>query len=73
MIIRVWLIVLRKWPTKPAECQVVPLGQAVLFEHNHLGPAESGGVIGHAALRHAAADNDHPRLGPHRRVLPPER
>ena len=24
MIIRVWLIVERSWPTNPAECQVVP-------------------------------------------------
>ena len=72
MIIRVWLIVERSWPTNPAECQVVPSVRLVLLHDDDVGPAQPGQVVGDAAAGDAAADDDRPRIGPHTGVIPPE-
>ena len=60
---RVWLMVERSWPTKPAECQVVPSVSSCCSTTHDVGPAEPGQVVGDAAAGDAAADDDRPRIG----------
>src|SRR6185437_8165884 len=69
MIMRVWLMVERSWPTKPAECQVVPSVSACCSTSTT--SVQPGQVVGHAAAGDAAADH-HGRCGvwEHTPVLP---
>ena len=58
MIIRVWLIVERSWPTKPAECQVVPSVRSCCSSTHDVAQAEPRQVVGDARPADAAADHD---------------